>query len=94
MIHGLNPVLPREKVGVVSSLPIVCCRTMGGVYVRHVSASTTHFDVGFFSFVQCVGVAQLVFRFLSEEIVLYFAVDLVCPCKEVSSGFFCVAILN
>lgn len=48
-----------------------------------VSASPLYFNVGFFSFVQCVGVAHPVFGFLSEEIVLYVATDLVCLWEEI-----------
>ena len=51
-----------------------------------VSASLIHFSVAFFSFPTCAGVAQLVFRPFSEEIVPRVAVDLVCPWEEVSSG--------
>lgn len=47
----------------------------------------------FFSFTQCVKVAQLVFGFLTEGTVPYIAVDLVCPWQEASSGFFYIATL-
>lgn len=45
----------------------------------------THFDAFFFffkSFVQCIGVAQLDFGFLSEEIVPYEGRDLVCSGRQ------------
>ena len=51
-----------------------------------VSASLTHFSVAFFSFSTRVGVAQVVFRPFSEEIVPRVAVDPVWPWEEVSSG--------
>lgn len=59
-----------------------------------VSASLTHFNVAFFSFATCVGVAQLVFWPLSEEIVPCAAVDTVCLWDEVSSGSSYIAVLN
>ena len=48
----------------------------------------------FFSFSTHVGVAQLVFRPFSEEIVACVAVDSVCPWEEVSSGSWWIAILS
>ena len=59
-----------------------------------VSASLTHFSVAFFSFSTRVGVAQVVFRPFSEEIVPRVAVDPVWPWEEVSSGSWWVAILS
>ena len=48
-----------------------------------------------FSFTQCVGVAQVVWCFFSEEIVSYFlAEDLVCLWEEISSQSSYIAILN
>lgn len=41
--------------------------------------SLSCFDVGFFSFAQCLGVSYVVFGFLSGDIVLCIAVDSVCP---------------
>lgn len=38
----------------------------------------------FFSFVEYVGITHLVSGFLTEEIVPFVAVDLVCPWEEVS----------
>ena len=52
------------------------------------------FRCEFFSSMWCVGVAQLVLGFLSEEIVLYVAVDLVCLWDEVSSAASYIADLN
>lgn len=53
------------------------------------------FNVGFFSFAQCVGLAQLVSGFLSEEKFFSFvAIDSVCPWEEMSSGASYVTILN
>lgn len=49
---------------------------------------------GIFSFAWYIEVAQLGFRFLSEEIVLCIAANSVCPREEVSSGASYVAILN
>ena len=48
----------------------------------------------FSSFLQCVGVAYLVFRFLSEESFSYVPIDLLCLWENVSSGSSHVAILN
>ena len=58
------------------------------------SQPLTHSNVGFFSFAQCVVVAQPTFRFFSEEVVPHLAVDSVCTWEDVSSGSFYVAILN
>lgn len=49
-----------------------------------VSASPARFSMGVFLFSQYVGIAQLSFEFLSEKIVLYIVVDLLCPWEEVS----------
>lgn len=46
---GSNPLLLREMLLFVSSPLIVVHCTGGGVYGKIVSASPTHFDVGFFS---------------------------------------------
>ena len=48
-------------------------------------ASPICFDVSLFSFSQCVGAAQVVSGLLSEALVLYIAVDLVCPWEDVRS---------
>ena len=54
---------------------------LGVLWWDYVSVSTIYFDVGFFfMFIQCVGVAQVVWGFLS-----YVAVDLVCLSEELSS---------
>ena len=53
------------------------------------------FYVGLFPpFGRCIGVAQLVLGFLSDEIVSHIAVDLVCPLEAVNSGSFYVTIFN
>ena len=59
-----------------------------------IPACPTHFDVVFFSFAQCVVIAQPACRYFSEEIFPYLAVDLVCLQEEVSSGSSCVTVLN
>ena len=75
-----------EKLGVVGFLLTVGGHVRGGVYRKTVSASPTWFDVRFFSFILCVGVAHLVIGFLSKHIVLYVTVDYMCLWEEVSSG--------
>lgn len=50
--------------------------------------------VGFFTFTKCVRIAQLVWGFFSEEIVLYVAVDSGCSWEMVSSRSLYVSILN
>lgn len=50
---------------------------------------------GFFSFAQCVGIAELVFRvFFPEEIGPHLAIDSVCLWEEVSSGSSYLPVLN
>ena len=55
-----------------------------------------HFEgfVLFLMFTSCVGVTQLFSGFLSQGIVPYVGVDLVCPLEEVSLGDSYVAILS
>lgn len=48
----------------------------------------------FFSFVEYVGITHLVSGFLTEDIVPFVAVDLVCPWEEVSLGSSEVAVLD
>lgn len=60
----------------------------------HWCFSLSYLSVGFFYFVQCEGIAQVVLGFLLKETVPYLAVDLMCLWKEVSSQSFCVVILN
>lgn len=45
-------------------------------------------------FLHCVGVTQLVSEFLSERIVSYVVVDILCSWKEVRSEGSYVSILN
>ena len=45
---GFKPLILREKLRVLSSLPTVGHGARGGVYGAMVSASPTGFDVGFF----------------------------------------------
>lgn len=52
------------------------------------------FRCGYFLFAQCVGVALLDLKFLSEETFVYVAVDSVCLWQKVSSGTFYVIIWN
>lgn len=51
--------------------------TKSGVYDKIVchSGSPTQCGVGFFSFAGCIGVVLLVWGFLSEEVIMYVAVD-------------------
>ena len=42
----------------------------------------------------CRGTTCLIIKFFSEEIILYVAVDLMCPLEEVSSGSFYVTTSN
>lgn len=66
-----------------------------GLWRDCISASPSHFDVGFFfSPFPCVGVTQLVLGLFSEQIFPYVTADLACSCEEVSSGSFYITILN
>lgn len=78
--------LDVESKPFTSQEEAVCHCTRGGVYSEIVSASSTHFNVGFFSFSWRVGATYLVSGFPPEGPVLCVAVDLVCPRKELSSG--------
>lgn len=85
---GSNPTFLREKLKIVSSLPIVC----GCVRVDESVSQpfSTHFNVYIFSLIPCIGVPRLVFQFLSEGIAPCIAVDLMCPWEKMSSGsWFC-----
>lgn len=74
----LNPLLLREKLGVVSSFPVVCHWIRGRVDGDSVSAFPTYFPAS--CFLICpVYRNHSVSRFCSQEIVSYVAVDLVCP---------------
>ena len=90
---GPNPSLLRQKLGVVCSLLIVSHCAKGEIYGDSiVSVFLIHFDMGIFSFTQCVRVAQLVSELLSEGTVPCVAVDLV-SVEQASSGASCVTIL-
>lgn len=88
-----RPLLLREKLWFLSSLPIVGRHTRGGVYGEMGSQPLLPASMWVFS---CLpnGVAQLVFRLFSEEIVPCIAVDSVYMWKEVSSESSYIAILN
>ena len=74
---------------------IVWHSARGEVYGESVSQSfLSVFDVGIFSFIKCVGDAQLFCGFLSERIAPCIAVHLMCPWEEGSSGASYVAILD
>ena len=88
-----NPLLLRKKLQVLSSLLIVGHHTKG-VVVRLCVSYSYPLGLGFFSFTQCVGVAQLVLEVFSEEIVPYVAVGLLHPLEEVNSGSSYISILN
>lgn len=85
---GSKPFTPQGEAGVEISLPIVCCFTKGRVFDEILSACPTYFNVSFFSFSQCVGLAQLVLISF-RGIVPYVA-----PWVEVSSGDLYVTMLN
>lgn len=83
---GTKSSLLKEKLGVVRSLPILCCFTTAGAYGKIVSQPLLPTWCGFFfSFSQRVRVSQLVSGFLSEWISLSVAVGFV-SVKGVSSG--------
>lgn len=73
---------------VVSSLPVVVHCIGGGVYGESGSQALLFVLMWPLSFAQCKGIAQLVFRSFSEEIITYVAVDSVCLAEEASSGSF------
>ena len=92
---GSSPSVLREMLGVVSSLPIVCCCAWDGVYGEIVTQPLLPDSVCvLFSFVWCVGVTQLFSGFRSEGTVPQVAVGLVCLREEVSSGASYVVISN
>lgn len=79
----------------MSSLPVVGYCTRGGVYgeiVAQLLLPTLTWV--FVLFTQCVGVAQVVLGYFSEETVPYVAVALVCLREKVSSGSSYISILN
>lgn len=90
-MRGSNPSLPRKKFGVVFSQLWVVMPGLGFMVRLCLSLSHPLWCVVFSSFLQCVGVAYLVFRFLSEESFSYVPIDLLCLWENVSSH---VAILN
>lgn len=59
---------PQGEAGSGVSLPTVWHSAGGRAYGESVSVFPTRFDVGIFSVACCVGVIQLVSRFLSEGI--------------------------
>lgn len=79
----------------MNSLLVVYCCDSGGVYGELCLSLLNPLQCAFFfSFTQCVGVAKPASEFLSEGIIPYVTVDLVCVWEEVISGTFCIAILN
>lgn len=70
-----GPSFLREKPGVVRAFLIVSHHARGGKDGKIVSQTLLPISMWVFSH----GVAQLDFGFLSEEIVLYVAVNSVCP---------------
>lgn len=73
MLDVQSTLLLRQKLGVGGSLQAVWHYTGGGVYSESVSAFPTRFNVGIFSFIQCVGVIQLLSGFRLEGIALCIA---------------------
>ena len=65
-----------------------------GLWWDCILISLTRFDVGIFSFTQCVGVTHSVSGFLSEGSFAYGAVDSVCPWQQLNSGASYVATLD
>lgn len=77
---GPNPYLLREKLRTMSALLVVCYCARNEVCEKNVSSLSYPFDVGARGgslFVQCIGVTQLISRFLPEGIFLCVDVDLV-----------------
>lgn len=72
---GFQTSLLRKKLGVVSSLQIVCCCTGGGVYGRIEPQLLLLISYEDFLFACCVGVTKLDFGFFPEEMALYIAKD-------------------
>ena len=67
-----------EKHWLVSSLPLVGLHARVGITIRLYLSLSDLFKCEGFSFAQCVGIAHLVFRFLSEEIFLHVSVEVAC----------------
>lgn len=80
----------------VSSFSIVGCHAMGGFYNKMVYQGIflTHLDVALCSFAEVKELLSLFsgIYIFPEEIVLYVAVDFMCPWEKVSSGYSYVAI--
>ena len=93
-VWGSDPLLLREKLGVVSFLLTVGHRSRDGVFSKILSQPLLPVLMWGFLVAHCVGVSQLVLWFLSEEIVLYVAVYSVCLWEEVSSGSSYFTMLN
>ena len=89
-----KPFTPQGEAGSWGFLPncVMLCQGWS-LWWECVSALLTCFDIGVFSFSQCVGVAQLVSGSLSEGIAPCIAVDLVCLWEDMCSGATYVAIL-
>lgn len=84
-----NPLFLREKLGAGDSFLIV----WGRVYGKCVSTFPTLIKLSTFLVSLCVGVNQLVFGFVSEEIALSIAAHLVHLWEEGSSGISSIGIL-
>lgn len=82
---GFKPLFFKEKPRILSSFPIMGFCIRGGVYGKIMSQPLLHVSMSVFSsFTRC-GVSQLVFLFLSKELVLYVIVYSRCLREEVSS---------
>ena len=82
---GSNSLLHRDTL---CNIPLVCELLSWRFWQDHLSASLTHLMWPFWFF--CCGEAtQLVFRSFVERLILYVALDLVCPWEEVNAVFLC-----
>lgn len=90
---SLSPLLLSEKLGIGGSLLIVQCNARGEAYGKCLSVFPTHFDVGMFSVIQCVGIVQLVSGFFSKRIAPYVAVYLVYAWEGGNSGASYITIM-
>ena len=92
-IWGSKLFLLREKLWVMSSLPIISCCTGDRVYGEMMS-QPDWFQCGFLLLTWHIGITQLLFIFLSEENCSIHSCRFSVSCEEVSWGDSYFTILN
>lgn len=89
-----NPLLFREKLHIVISLPLVRCHAGGLGSNKTTYLPLLPISMQLLFVLSCGIVALLVFWYFSERVVLYVLVILVCLWEEVISGTSYAVILN